>query len=141
VPAQLPFEPSQAKPWILVVEDEASIREVVREILEAEGYLVATAANGAEALRIMEQRQPALVLLDMCMPVLSGWDFAAAARAQGFRMPILIMTALPNARQWAAEIGAQGCLTKPFDLFDLLAAVERLLQRPLSGNGRYHTPA
>jgi CheY-like chemotaxis protein len=111
---------------ILVVDDDESIRQTVSEILEVEGYLVAAAANGEEALERVEQAQPALVLLDMRMPVMDGWGFARALRERGIKLPILVMTAAQNASSWAEEIGADGYVAKPFDLDDLLVKVERL---------------
>ena len=111
---------------ILVVDDDESIRQTVSEILEVEGYRVAAAANGEEALARVEQSKPALVLLDMRMPVLDGWGFARVLRERGIRLPILVMTAAQNARSWAEEIGADGYVAKPFDLDELLSKVERL---------------
>ena len=111
---------------ILVVDDDPSIRATVSEILELEGYPVETAADGAEALQAVERVRPALVLLDMRMPVLDGWGFARALRERGVELPIVVMTAAQNARTWAAEIRAAGYLAKPFDLLDLLTTVERV---------------
>ncbi len=111
---------------ILVVDDDPSIRSTVSEILEMEGYSVETAADGAEALRLLECSAPVLVLLDMRMPVLDGWGFAREVKARGLDLPILVMTAAQDARHWAQEIQATGFLAKPFELLDLLDAVERL---------------
>jgi CheY-like chemotaxis protein len=111
---------------ILVVDDDESIRQTVSEILEVEGYLVSAAANGEEALERVEQSRPALVLLDMRMPILDGWGFARVLRERGIALPILVMTAAQNARSWAEEIGADGYVAKPFDLDDLLNKVDRL---------------
>jgi CheY-like chemotaxis protein len=113
---------------ILVVDDDPSIRTTVAEILNLEGYSVETATNGAEALSAVERRPFSLVLLDMRMPVLNGWDFARALKDRGVELPILVMTAAQNARRWAEEIGAEGYVAKPFELVDLLDAVERLRQ-------------
>ena len=113
---------------ILVVDDDPGILITVAELLDMEGYPVATATNGKEALGLIEQTEPALVLLDMRMPVLDGWGFAEVLRTQGRRLPILVMTAAQDARTWAKEIDAAGYVAKPFDLSDLLAAVERLLK-------------
>jgi CheY-like chemotaxis protein len=112
---------------ILVVDDDTAIRAAISEILEMEGYLVITAADGAAALRQIEQTPPALMVLDMRMPGLDGWDVAKALQQRGIAVPTLVMTAAQDARQWAEQIGAGGYLAKPFDLDDLLAAVERLL--------------
>ena len=111
---------------ILVVDDDPNILDVVSELLDMEGYRVATAANGAEALRSVEQQLPSLVLLDMRMPVLDGWGFAKELHARGVKLPILVMTAAQNARVWAEEIGAQGYVAKPFEVPALLDAVEKL---------------
>jgi two-component system chemotaxis response regulator CheY len=111
---------------ILVVDDDASIRQTVREILDFEGYAVETAADGLEALQAVERGEPSLVLLDMRMPELDGWGFARAIRERGIQLPILVMTAAENARSWADEIGADGYVAKPFELDELLAAVERV---------------
>ena len=111
---------------ILVVDDDDSIRQTVAEILEVEGYRVAEAANGEEALRLLSEDAPSLILLDMRMPILDGWGFARALRERGIRLPILVMTAAQNARLWAEEIGADGYVSKPFDLDHLLDQVQRL---------------
>ncbi len=111
---------------VLVVDDDPGILGVVAEALDLEGYAVRTAKNGAEALAIVAQTRPSLVLLDMRLPVLDGWGFARALTEQGITLPILVMTAAQDASGWAAEIGAQGCLAKPFELDDLLDAVERV---------------
>jgi CheY-like chemotaxis protein len=111
---------------ILVVDDDPGIRQTVREILDLEGYPVETAADGAEALRAVERHRPSLVLLDMRMPQLDGWGFARAARERGLALRIVVMTAAENARRWAEEIGADGYVAKPFELDELLRAVERV---------------
>ncbi|CAA9226572.1 MAG: Phosphate regulon transcriptional regulatory protein PhoB (SphR) [uncultured Chloroflexi bacterium] len=111
---------------ILVVDDDPNILSVVSEILDMEGYPVTTAADGAEALEAVERSRPSLVLLDMRMPVLDGWGFAAALKARGVTLPILVMTAAQSARAWAEEIEAQGVVAKPFEVPQLLDAVERL---------------
>jgi CheY-like chemotaxis protein len=110
---------------VLVVDDDAAIRETVAEILDLEGYAVETARDGAEALRLIAVARPALVLLDMRMPVLDGWGFARVARERGLDVPILVMTAAQDAWRWCDEIGAAGCVPKPFDLDDLLRVVAR----------------
>ena len=110
---------------ILIIDDDPAIRATVAEILVSEGYSVATAINGADGLRSLEQIDPALVLLDMRMPILDGWGFARALQARGIQVPILVMTAAQDARRWAREINAEGYVAKPFDLLDLLDAVGR----------------
>ena len=113
---------------VLVVEDDASILDVVRSALEAEGYDVRTATNGKEGLERLADGKVSLVLLDMRMPVLDGWGFMRAVRERGLNLSVVVMTAAADARRWAREIGAQGVLPKPFELDELLNAVERLRQ-------------
>jgi CheY-like chemotaxis protein len=112
---------------ILVIDDDPAIRATVADILEAEGYPVTTAINGADGLETIEHLRPALVLLDMRMPVLDGWGFARALRERSIEIPILVMTAAQDARRWAQEINAEGYIAKPFELLELLNAVERFL--------------
>ncbi len=114
------------KSRILVVDDDSSIREMISDFLEMEGYAVATAADGAEGLDAVETTNPSLVLLDMRMPVMDGWGFAQKLKERGIDLPILVLTASQNPRHWAEEIGARGYLAKPFDLLDLLNAVEQV---------------
>lgn len=113
---------------VLVVDDDPLIRSSISDILDLEGYPVATAANGAEALEEVERNVPSLVLLDMRMPVMDGWGFAGAVHARGIDVPIVVITAAQSAEAWAGEVGARGFLAKPFELDDLLDAVERYRQ-------------
>ncbi len=110
---------------VLVVDDDPNITAAVRDGLEFQGYRVTTATNGAEALRHVELDPPALILLDMRMPVMSGWEFAARYRAKGLGAPVVVMTAAANARSWADEIQADAVLPKPFTLDDLFTTVDR----------------
>ena len=115
---------------VLVVDDEPDIRATVSEMLEIEGYGVLEAAHGRAALDLLAGGSTGgvnLILLDMRMPVLDGWQFAAVYRAlAGPRAPIVVMTAAQDARAWCAQIRADGCLAKPFELDELLRQVERL---------------
>ena len=106
-----------------MVDDDPSIVEVVSQILTEEGHVVISAENGADALAKVDGES--LILLDMRMPVMDGWGFAARLRAAGKRSPIVVMTAAENARRWAEEIRADGYLAKPFELDALIAAVKR----------------
>ena len=116
---------------ILVVDDDSGIRETVSDVLSFEGYPVRTATNGEEALeaigtlRATNPKCPCMMLLDMRMPVLDGWGVARKLRERGIEVPIVVMTAARDAQMWAREIGADGCLPKPFELPDLLEVVER----------------
>ena len=114
-------------PLILVVDDDHAIRSTVIDILNSEGYNVLSAANGAEALELVELHNPDLVLLDMRMPVLDGWGFAKALAARSLSLPIVVMTAAQDARQWGREVAAVGVLAKPFDVGEMLDIVEQVL--------------
>lgn len=123
---------------ILVVDDDPNVLAMVTDILLFEGYNIETATNGAEALAKVDQTMPALVLLDMRMPVLSGWDFARVLKERDIQLPILVMTAARDAHKWAEEIGASGYVAKPFHLPDLLDAVEAILTREDGGSDQSH---
>jgi len=111
---------------VLIVDDEPDIRATVSAMLEIEGYDVAEAANGAEALQAVQDHAPDVILLDMRMPVLDGWGFAAELRRRGHRTPIVVMTAARDAAHWASEIAATAFVAKPFGFDDLITAVERV---------------
>ena len=113
----------QSAPTVMVIEDDEDILSTLEMFLEIEGYHVQVAKNGREALEAIKAsgRLPALILLDMRMPVLDGWQFAAAFREQyGRAAPIVVMSAAANTAQRAEEIGATGWLSKPFTLSALL---------------------
>ena len=112
---------------ILVVDDDESIRNLVAEILDLEGWQVITATNGREALDRIGESPPRVVLLDMRMPVLNGWDVARELHTRGMDLPIVVMTAAQDARQWAREVNAAAYLAKPFDLEDLVTTVTRFV--------------
>lgn len=107
-----------------MVEDEPEIRDFVAMVLGDEGYRVTTAPNGAVALDQATHEAFDLILLDMRMPVMDGWTFAAAYHAQhGPHAPIVVLTAARDAAERARQINAEGYLGKPFDLEDLLQLV------------------
>jgi CheY-like chemotaxis protein len=109
---------------ILVVEDDPDIRDTFREVLEAEGYRVSTAANGQEGLeRLEEIHKPCLVLLDLMMPVMSGPEFLEAMRQRDGLgpVPVVIVSAWPDEAEKTQ--GAQGFMAKPVNLDRLLALV------------------
>lgn len=111
---------------IMIVDDDSAVLETVTDILREEGYSVLPAGSSLEALDLAVGARPALVLLDMRMPQLNGWQFAARLRELGLDIPIVVMTAAQDSTRWAEEIGAAAVLPKPFNLVDLLDVVERL---------------
>ncbi len=113
---------------ILLIEDDPATREVVTEILTAEGCEVQTAVDGRSALAILESWKPSLILLDLRMPEMDGSAFALAYRAlAGPHAPIVLITASSEDDTAAAalSIGAVDTIRKPFDLDELLDAVAR----------------
>jgi CheY-like chemotaxis protein len=111
---------------ILIVEDDPEIRETLAQVLEDEGYAVATAENGRDALvKLSELPRPCLILLDLMMPVMSGSEFLVALRQRPVAddIPVIIVSAWP--REAAAVHGARAFLGKPVDLQELLSWVSR----------------
>jgi CheY-like chemotaxis protein len=111
---------------VLVVDDDDTILATVVDALSLFSYPTATATNGEEALRRIEEFNPHVVLLDMRMPVLDGWGVARSLRERGLSPKVVVMTAAVDARQVASEIGANAFLAKPFGLDDLFSLVDRL---------------
>ncbi len=125
---------------VLVVDDEPTIRELIAEVLAEWGYRVETAANGAEALQRMSRHLPHAIVLDLMMPQLDATGFVQLKRLNPRfdSIPILLVTAAFGAVEAAQQLGAQACLTKPFELDDLMAVVDRLVGEPAP---RSHQPA
>jgi two-component system chemotaxis response regulator CheY len=115
---------------ILIVDDDEAILEFMGEALNDEGYEVTTALNGAEGLAVAARLPPDLVLLDMRMPLMDGWEFAKKYReTPGPHAAIVVITAARDAAASAHQIGAQGYLAKPFSLDALLETAERYARR------------
>ena len=125
-----------AQPWtapgvsdlmrVLVIDDDDSIREFVSLALADEGYDVHSATDGQAALNLIATDPPDLILLDMRMPVMDGWEFARRYRERpGPQAPIVVITAAHEAANRAAQIGAQDHLSKPFKLESLFDLVEK----------------
>jgi len=111
-------------PLVLVVDDDPDILDAICDILEVESYRVARARNGVEALARVDEERPAVILLDLMMPVMDGVTFAHALRQRPSvrDIPILVISADGNPQR-AASVGARGYLAKPFDIDALLAHV------------------
>lgn len=105
---------------VLVVDDDPDIRESLSVLLEAEGYDVVVAADGAQAVAQMERERPCFVILDLMMPVMDGWQVAAHMQDSSAlsSIPMCIVTATP---EWAPATSA--VLTKPVNLHELLRVV------------------
>jgi len=116
---------------ILVVEDDAAILRGLKDNLAAESYEVVTAADGAEGLRLSQEREPDLIILDLMLPKLSGYEICRKLRDQGSHVPILMLTARGDEadRILGLDIGADDYVGKPFSVRELLARVRALLRR------------
>lgn len=119
-----------ASDLILVVDDEENIRELCRMYLGREGYRVAAAADGEQALRMIKDHQPALVILDLMLPGLDGFEVCRRTR-QFSDVPILMLTARDDDidKIVGLEVGADDYLTKPFNPREMIARVKAILRR------------
>jgi len=120
----------QTKQKILIAEDDADIRELLRLYLESEGYLVLCAEDGIAALEMVRLHQPALAVLDIMMPGLNGLDLTVKLREETM-MPILILSAKGQDQDkiLGLNIGADDYLAKPFNPLEVVARVKALLRR------------
>lgn len=115
---------------ILVVDDEANIRELARLYLEKEGYSVVTATDGEQALAQVRQDRPALMVLDLMLPKMDGWEVCRQVRASS-NLPIIMLTARDEDvdKIVGLELGADDYVTKPFNPRELVARVRAILRR------------
>ncbi|WP_017811326.1 MULTISPECIES: response regulator transcription factor [Paenibacillus] len=119
------------RPTILIIDDDEKIISMLRRGLAFEGYEVLTASNGAEGLNKMLENDPALMVLDVMMPQVDGFEVCRRVREAGSSVPILMLTAKDEVenRVKGLDAGADDYLVKPFALEELLARVRALLRR------------
>jgi CheY-like chemotaxis protein len=117
--------PNAAPRRVLVVDDDPDIRAVLAEMLGATGYDVSTARDGREALQLLRAERFGLVVLDLMMPVMTGWEFREAQLGDPriSHVPVIVVSAARSPR----KVDAAAFLPKPFDLDDLLALTARLV--------------
>ena len=119
-------------PTILIIDDEPEMVRGLSDNLRFEGYRTLAATNGDEGLRLALQEVPDLILLDVMMPRMSGWDVCRQLRQRGIDVPVIMLTARGEEvdRVLGLELGADDYVTKPFSLRELLARVRAVLRRP-----------
>ena len=119
-------------PPILIVDDEPAMVRGLEDNLRFEGYQVLSATSGREGLDLAVREGPDLILLDVMMPALSGWEVLRALVKQGRDIPVIMLTARGEEvdRVLGLELGADDYITKPFALGELLARVRAVLRRP-----------
>ena len=116
---------------ILIVDDEPGVLLGVGDQLEAEGYIVVTASDGAEGLVAARKQKPDLIVLDLMLPKMSGFEVCRQLRSEGNQTPILMLTARGEEadKVLGLEFGADDYMTKPFSLRELVARVKAILRR------------
>ncbi|MBE7067480.1 MAG: response regulator transcription factor [Ruminococcaceae bacterium] len=116
---------------ILVVDDDKNIRLLFKTVLEAEKYNVFTAENGKKALNVMESEHIDLVILDIMMPEMNGYEFTKVLRENDNNLPILMVSAkqLPQDKRQAFLVGTDDYMTKPIDEMEMLLRIKALLRR------------
>jgi CheY-like chemotaxis protein len=121
------MRPATAHCPILIVEDDADLREMMAQLLSLEGFQAATVANGSEALQYLHNGhvKPDVILLDLMMPVMDGWEFRRKQQADpAFAdVPVIVLSALDQSR--AADVQAEAFLKKPLDFDRLLQLVRQ----------------
>ena len=116
---------------ILIVEDEPNMRMGLRDNLEFEGYEVSIAEDGEKGLKLIREHQFNLIILDVMMPKMSGFDVCKTIRKEGVQTPVILLTAKGEEidKVLGLELGADDYVTKPFSLRELLARVKAVLRR------------
>lgn len=131
------MNPPNAKvsPHILLVEDEASLALTLSDRLEAEGYVVEHRVDGESALTLLENQAIDLMILDLMLPGIDGFEVCRELRQRGLRLPVLMLTARSEVTDKVVglKLGADDYLTKPFEMVELLARLEALLRRTSTG--------
>jgi CheY-like chemotaxis protein len=126
-----------SKPRVLIVEDNVDNFELVRFLLERAGYQVLSAANGIEGLDAAKREQPDLILMDLSMPELDGWNATARLKADEATraIPVLALTAhtLPGDRKRAIDAGCDGYISKPINVASFDKLVATLLRQAKAG--------
>jgi CheY-like chemotaxis protein len=116
------------RPRILVVDDDEAMCELLRQALTDQGYAVATVPHGAAALELVKHHQPAVMLVDLRMPIMDGWAFVEQYRRNADPpASIVLLSGIKDLEATAKRLGAEGFVSKPFQLEELTAVVQRCL--------------
>ena len=118
------------KKRVLVIDDDASVREAIEKVLTGAGYEVTTAADGVEATDRFAPEKIDLVLLDLNLPCRSGWDVFAHLTTPHPTLPVIIITGMPNQHQTALAAGVGALMEKPIEVPALLHTMDELLAEP-----------
>ena len=116
---------------ILIIEDDPGIKMSLEDEFESEGYIVYTADDGEEGLKMVEHQKPDLIILDVMLPILDGYEVCKKLRREGDNTPIIMLTVKDKEidKVLGLELGADDYVTKPFSLRELLARVKTLFRR------------
>lgn len=125
------------KAHILIVEDDSHIRLGLREALLSESYQVSECAEGRQAIRLVAERHPDLILLDVMLPGLTGYDICKELRSKRCQTPIIFLTAKGQEvdKIVGLKLGADDYITKPFGVQELLARIQAVLRRSTQRGG------
>jgi len=117
-----------SRPRVLIIDDDDNVCELLREALTGEGYAVATVPHGAAALELVKHHQPAVIILDLRMPIMDGWSFAEQYRRQA-KPPasLILVSAMKDIEESARRIGAATFIQKPFELTDVLSKIDHCI--------------
>ena len=119
---------------VMIVEDDRDVRESIAEVLTDNEYFALAAVNGKDAIEKLRSavKHPCLILLDIMMPVMDGWQFRAAQREDPDlgEIPVVVLTAHANIEEAAGVMAAAACLKKPVELEALLHTIEKFCRKP-----------
>ena len=123
-----------SKELVLLVDDEPNIIKLARLYLEREGFIVISVGDGESALESIERKHPSILILDIMLPKLDGWEVCRKLRSEGNRIPIIMLTARDEDidKILGLELGADDYLTKPFNPRELVARIKAILRRTVS---------
>jgi two-component system response regulator GlrR len=126
-PPPAPAPAAGVSPTILLIDDDPSVCEALRRVLSMEGWSVVTAQSGEQALQCLATREPDLMITDLCMAKINGWDLLFHEKLQRPGLPIFVITALSRNATSGADNFATEFFQKPLDLDALIAAIRRHL--------------